>query len=417
MRELELYVHIPFCIRKCAYCDFLSAPADGALREKYVEALIREIRSYREWALDYRVSTVFMGGGTPSILSPGQIRDIFTALRENFRVDPGAEVTIEANPGTVTEEKLLAWKGAGVNRVSVGLQSAKDEELRMLGRIHGYGQFLDTWELIRREGIKNANIDLIFAIPGQTSESWEETLRKAAGLEPEHLSIYSLIIEEGTPFYERYGDAPEGKRSGNTAGRKEDASCRAADEEEKQERGQEAPEKEMLPELPDEETERRMYEDTEKILREYGYIRYEISNYAKPGYECRHNIGYWQRKEYLGLGLGASSLIQKKRFRHRSDLPGYLAGAEAAEHLCEEEEVLTVKDEMEEFMFLGLRMMCGVRKSEFLRLFGVLMDEVYGEPLYKMEKNGLLEIKGDTVRLTGRGIDISNYVFAQFLLP
>lgn len=417
MRDLELYVHIPFCIRKCAYCDFLSAPADEALREQYVDALSREIRGYREWASDCRVSTVFMGGGTPSILSPGQIREIFAALRETFRVDPGAEVTIEANPGTVTEEKLLAWKAAGVNRVSIGLQSANDEELRMLGRIHDYRQFLDTWELVRRAGIKNANIDLMFAIPGQTPESWEETLRKAAGLEPEHLSVYSLIIEEGTPFYERYGEASAGMRPQNAAAREGDTPCRTADEKAQGESGWGDSAEEILPELPDEETERRMYVDTERILREYGYARYEISNYAKPGYECRHNIGYWQRKEYLGIGLGASSLIQKTRFRHRSDLPGYLAMAKAAGDLCEEKEVLDVKDEMEEFMFLGLRMMCGVRKSEFLRLFGVLMDEVYGEPLYKMEKNGLLETRGDTVRLTGRGIDISNYVFTQFLLP
>lgn len=383
IRELELYVHIPFCVRKCAYCDFLSAPADEALRQEYVEALIREIAGYKKMYQDCYVPAVFIGGGTPSILSSGQIRGIFSALRDSFRIRPEAEITLEANPGTVTEEKLWAWKEAGVNRVSIGLQSVRDEELRMLGRIHDYQQFLDTWNLIRNAGMKNVNIDLISAIPGQTPESWRETLRKTAELEPEHLSVYSLIIEEGTPFYEKYGEA---------------AVRNAVD-----------------PPLPDEETERLMYEETEAILRQYGYARYEISNYAKPGYECRHNIGYWQRKEYLGIGLGASSLIGQTRFRHISGLQDYLTEAGDARKICEEKELLTVQDEMEEFMFLGLRMMCGVKKSDFFRLFGSRIEEIYGTQLKKLEENALLEIKGDQIRLTGRGIDISNYVFEQFL--
>lgn len=384
VRELELYVHIPFCVRKCAYCDFLSAPADEALRQEYVEALIREITGYKKMYQDCYVSTVFVGGGTPSILSPGQFRGIFSALRDSFRIEPEAEVTLEANPGTVTEAKLLAWKEAGVNRISIGLQSTRDEELRMLGRIHDYQQFLDTWKLLLKAGMKNVNIDLISAIPGQTLESWRETLRKTAELEPEHLSVYSLIIEEGTPFYDRYGKAAV----------------------------RNAP----YPPLPDEETERLIYEETGEILREYNYTRYEISNYAKPGYECRHNIGYWQRKEYLGIGLGASSLIGQTRFRHISDLKKYLTEAGDVQKLCEEKELLRVQDEMEEFMFLGLRMMCGVNKSEFFRLFGSQIEEIYGKPLKKLEENALLEIKGDQIRLTGRGIDISNYVFEQFLL-
>ncbi len=384
IRELELYVHIPFCVRKCAYCDFLSAPADEALRQEYVEALIREITGYKKIVQDCDVPTVFIGGGTPSILSPGQIRGIFSALYDSFRIKPEAEITLEANPGTVTEGKLLAWKEAGVNRISIGLQSAKDEELRMLGRIHDYQQFLDTWTLIRKAGMKNVNIDLISAIPGQTPESWRETLRKTAELEPEHLSVYSLIIEEGTPFYGKYGQTA----------------------------AKDAP----YPPLPDEETERLIYEETGEILREYGYTRYEISNYARPGYECRHNIGYWQRKEYLGIGLGASSLIGGTRFRHIFDLQEYLAEDGDIQKICEETERLTVQDEMEEFMFLGLRMMCGVKKSEFFRLFGSRIEEIYGKQLKKLEENALLKIKGDRIWLTGRGIDISNYVFEQFLL-
>lgn len=384
VKELELYVHIPFCVQKCAYCDFLSVPADESLRQEYVDVLIQEIKGYREMYRDYRASTVFIGGGTPSILHPRQAGMILRALRDSFQISSDAEITIEANPGTVTEEKLTAWKEAGVNRLSIGLQSVKDDELRMLGRIHDHQQFLDTWKLVRQAGMKNVNIDLISAIPGQTLESWRETLRKTAELSPEHLSVYSLIIEEGTSFYEKYGKA-------HTKNMPD-------------------------PPLPDEETERMMYEETEAILQEYGYARYEISNYAKPGYECRHNIGYWQRKEYLGIGLGASSLVKKTRFRHISDLREYLTAAGDTRKICEEEEVLTARDEMEEFMFLGLRMMGGVKKSEFFRLFGIQIEKIYEEPLNQMKENGLLEIIGDRIRLTKRGIDISNYVFEQFLL-
>lgn len=419
MNELELYVHIPFCVRKCAYCDFLSFPSSEDLRQKYVHALIREIRSCKNTYQGYRVPTVFIGGGTPSILSPAQIQAVFSAIRETFRVDPEAEITMEANPGTVTEEKLLAWKGSGVNRISIGLQSVRDEELRMLGRIHDYRQFLDTWKLVRQAGMENVNIDLISAIPGQTPESWRETLRKTAELAPEHLSVYSLIIEEGTPFYERYSNGPRDLRSEDRErGTKKDASQDVRD-------GAQGPadpagafgsDDQQYPPLPDEETERLMYEETENILAEYGYARYEISNYAKPGCACRHNIGYWQRKAYLGIGLGSSSLIGKTRFCHTSDLETYLACAGDPGKICEEEQFLSEKEEMEEFMFLGLRMMCGVTKSEFLRLFSVPVDTVYGEPLKKLQGHGLLEIEEDTIRLTKRGIDISNYVFEQFLL-
>lgn len=418
MKELELYVHIPFCIRKCAYCDFLSAPADEVSRQKYVDAMVQEIRCYKNRFPGHQVSTIFVGGGTPSILSPGQIQAVFNAIRENFRIDSEAEITIEANPGTVIEEKILAWKAAGVNRISIGLQSARDEELQMLGRIHDYQQFLDTWKLVRQEGIKNVNIDLISAIPGQTLQSWRETLRTTAELGPEHLSVYSLIVEEGTPFYERYRDAPEEIRSEHMQSRTEGRVSQ------KKFRGEEAAAQEeaaglepmAYPPLPDEETERLMYEETEKILEEYGYARYEISNYAKPGAACRHNMGYWQRKEYLGIGLGSSSLIGKTRFCHTSDMKIYLACTGDPEKICEEKQLLPVKDEMAEFMFLGLRMMCGVRKSEFFRLFGMTMEQVYTGVLEKLEKQGLLVTGDDIVRLTKRGIDISNYVFEQFLL-
>ena len=272
-KELELYVHIPFCVKKCAYCDFLSGPAGEAEKAAYTEALLREIENRKEAYSGYRISTVFLGGGTPSVLTGEDTALIFSSLRENFDISGEAEITMEVNPGTVTKDKAHAWRQCGINRLSIGLQSADDRELKMLGRIHTLENFRDTWELVRRAGFRNINIDLISAIPGQTEESWERTLRTAAELGPEHLSAYSLIIEEGTPFYERYGSGEKDLCGG------------------------------ALPMLPDEDTERRIYQMTEAVLEEYGYHRYEISNYAKQGYECRHNLGYWERA-ISGTGTG-----------------------------------------------------------------------------------------------------------------
>lgn len=363
MRSLELYIHIPFCIQKCQYCDFLSAPSTMKERQEYVESLCQKIRSYGELAKVYHVISIFVGGGTPSILEAGQMLEIFGAVRSTFSIDEDAEITIEANPGTVSREKLRAYRQAGINRLSIGLQSTKNEELKILGRIHNYEEFLGTYKLAREEGYRNINVDLMSAIPHQTAEGWSETLRRIAELGPEHISAYSLIIEEGTPFYERYG---EGRHNN---------------------------------ELPDEDEERKIYRQTKSILKKYGYHRYEISNYARSGYECRHNLGYWNRTEYLGIGIGAASLIGGQRWNEG-----------------EEPETLSVENQMEEYMFLGLRKMKGVSKERFLTEFGHEMEEIYGEVLGKMYRDGLLEQSGDYVRLTERGIDVSNYVMSEFLL-
>lgn len=362
MKPLELYLHIPFCIKKCNYCDFLSAPSTERERAEYVESLCKKLRSFAELAKAYRVATVFVGGGTPSLLEPEQMRKIFTAIKQTFCMESSAEVTIEVNPGTVTKDKLEAYREIGINRLSIGLQSADYRELKALGRIHTYEDFLDSYHMAREAGFRNINIDLISAVPYQTRESYQKTLRKTAELDPEHISAYSLIIEEGTPFYERYRD---GKNPG---------------------------------ELPDEDTERLMYEDTKNILEEYGYSRYEISNYAKKGFECRHNLGYWERAEYLGVGAGAASLIDNVRF---------IEGGEP--------ERLSRKDQMSEYMFLGLRKIKGVSKQRFKENFGSSMQEVYGDVIRDMEEKGLLEETGDYIRLTERGIDISNYVMSEFL--
>lgn len=404
-RELELYVHIPFCVKKCAYCDFLSAPAGEREIRAYTDALIREIRARGENHKDYRVRTVFLGGGTPSVLSGGDAARIFRALKKSFDIAENPEITLEVNPGTVTEEKTAAWKNAGINRISIGLQSVNDRELKMLGRIHTFREFLNTWKLVRRAGFNNVSIDLISAIPGQTVQSWERTLRTVAELGPEHISAYSLIIEEGTPFYTLYGDGKE--NAGDSS----------------------------FPPLPDEDEDREIYQRTASVLNEYGYHRYEISNYAREGYECRHNLGYWERKEYLGLGLGASSLIRECRFHNTADMEKYMhvygSGGKAAEgeensacscmkteeqnSTLEEIEKLSVEDQMEEFMFLGLRKTAGISPEDFRRSFDRNIMDVYGEKLIKLEKQGLIRNSGARIRLTERGTDISNYVFSEFI--
>ncbi|MGN1167031.1 MAG: radical SAM family heme chaperone HemW [Lachnospiraceae bacterium] len=365
MRPLEIYIHIPFCVKKCKYCDFLSAPSTEAERQRYVKSLCEKIRSYGEIAKAYRVITVFIGGGTPSVLTGEQMERIMEALKSTFAIDDEAEITIEMNPGTVTNKKLQIYKKIGINRLSIGLQSVRNDELKILGRIHSYEDFLETYTMARETGFCNINIDLISAIPGQTKESWRHTLRTVADLKPEHISAYSLIIEEGTPFYDLYG---EGENQSGTE------------------------------KLPDEEEERQMYQDTKIILAEYGFHRYEISNYAQKGYECRHNLGYWNRTEYLGIGDGAASFMNHQRW----------VQGEIPETLCKQ-------DEMEEYMFLGLRKIEGVSKRKFEMEFSETLENVYGKVIEKMKKQRLLEERGDYIRLTDKGIDVSNYVMSEFL--
>ena len=367
--DLELYIHIPFCIKKCNYCDFLSFPSNEERREIYVQSLINEIEQTGK-LLDkdaYAVRSIFIGGGTPSILETQQMRSIFDAIRATFPIDSDAEITVEVNPGTVDKLKLMAYRNVGINRLSIGLQSTDDQELKMLGRIHTYKDFLDTYTLAREVGFQNINVDLMSGIPFQTLGGWEDTLKKVAELGLEHISANSLIIEEGTPFYEKYG---EGERA----------------------------EARRRRELPDEDTERMMYQFTKNILWSYGYHRYEISNYAKEGYECRHNLGYWNRTEYLGIGTGAASLINNQRFVEGGEI-----------------EVLSLQNQMEEYMFLWLRKIEGVSKTDFRQTFGRSIENAYGKVLIDMYQKQLLEDTGEYIRLTEKGIDVSNYVMSEFL--
>lgn len=371
-RELELYLHIPFCVRKCEYCDFLSGPADREQQRKYVEALCREIESCRDFK-DYRVSTIFIGGGTPSLLAGKWMEEILESVRRVFSIEENAEISMEANPGTVDREKLEIYRKAGINRISFGCQSTENRELKILGRIHTWEMFLENFQLAREAGFSNINVDLMSGLPEQSVESWENSLRQIAKLDPEHISAYSLIIEEGTPFAERKLD------------------------------------------LPGEEEERRMYERTHEILEEYGYHQYEISNYAKNGKECRHNLGYWNRTEYLGLGLGSASLVKETRFSNTEDFRKYLENSHDGAVIRENVQVLDAQSRMEEFIFLGLRLTDGISCREFENQFGTPMDAVYGDVIRKYSQMGFLEKRGDMLRFTREGISVSNPILADFL--
>lgn len=424
-RSLGLYIHIPFCVKKCAYCDFLSFASDDATKEQYVNALCEEIRANKENAEEYTVETVYFGGGTPSVLSVEQIGKIFGMVLDTFSVrgfeveNPGkkekkekkksrfgkkhaeepmlvetpeerlqrvingelAEVTIEVNPGTADREKFEALYELGFNRLSMGLQSAVTSELSCLGRIHTKEQFAECVKAAREVGFRNISGDLMSGLPGQTENTLTESIRFLLAQQPDHISVYSLQIEEGTEFAERYGEG--------------------------------GPEKAQLP---DEDADRAMYELTGKLLEEAGYTRYEISNYAKEGFESRHNSSYWTGREYLGVGLGASSLMSNARFHNTTDMEEYFAGAAEPFSIREDMERLVQKELMEEFMFLGLRMCRGIEKAEFKRRFKCEIETVYGDVMKRLVSRGVLEEAEGRVFLTPRGIDVSNVVLAEFLL-
>ena len=342
----------------------------------YLEALHQEILCCGRSREDGLVTSVFVGGGTPSLLSGDEMERLFVLLRQQFAFAEDAEITMEANPGTLTEANLEGYRRAGINRLSIGCQSVHDEELEKLGRIHRFADFCESFSLARKAGLTNINVDLMSALPGQDLCSWEDCLEQIMAFAPEHISAYSLIIEEGTPFFDRQNSL----------------------------------------QLPKEDTERRMYERTREILRQNGYEQYEISNYARSGFACRHNIGYWDQTPYLGFGLGASSYMEEIRFKNTSDMKEYLCQAKTGVFLREEEERLTLENRMEECMFLGLRMTKGVGFAEFEEKFGVSMMSVYGQTIEHFVREKLLTICENRVCLTEKGMDLANTVMAEFLL-
>ncbi len=375
-----VYIHVPFCVKKCAYCDFLSFPANQTVYKQYVEALIREIQFF-DRKMD-TISSIFIGGGTPSVLEETLIFNIMETLYHQFLIREDAEITIECNPGTIDKNKVRVYKEANINRISFGLQSASDELLARIGRIHTYNDFLSSYNCAREAGFCNINIDMMSALPGQTLDMYIQDIQKIIKLKPEHISAYSLILEKDTPLYKNIA---------------------------------------AYPSLPDEETERLMYYDTKKILLENQYNRYEISNYAKEGYACRHNKLYWERGDYIGFGLGAASLIEGVRYKNTENMEEYIKKAGKESVVCSQEQ-LTKKDCMSEFMFLGLRESRGICANDFKAQFGVSIHEIFGRVLQKHIDQKLMvsySVDGGSqiwYALTDYGVDVSNYVFSEYLL-
>ncbi|MBO6015565.1 MAG: oxygen-independent coproporphyrinogen III oxidase [Lachnospiraceae bacterium] len=374
-KRMGIYVHIPFCVKKCDYCDFLSFPLPQPV-DAYLKALADEMRQFQRTFAKWEADTVFIGGGTPSLLTDEQMRFLLDEIRSCFRVLPDAEISMEMNPGTANADYMRGYRGAGVNRVSVGLQSACDRELALLGRIHTYAQFEETYRCLADCGFDNINVDIMSALPHQNMDTYAQTLEKVLALRPQHISSYSLIVEEGTPFFLRYGE-------------------------------------EDCPDLPDEDADREMYAYTLKSLHNFGYHRYEISNYALEGRECRHNLKYWRMEPYLGLGLGSASYYDGMRLKNTENLDEYLRGEAADFRECK---TLTRQESMEEFVFLGLRMVKGVSMPEFQRRFDVPMREIYGSVIDKYKGMQLLHESDGCLCLTERGFDVSNRVMAEFLL-
>lgn len=452
-RELSLYIHIPFCKRKCKYCDFLSFSGCGIGEQKeYIDALCKEIGAYNLIADDYKVVTIFFGGGTPSFIHAEYIGRILEKVREIFTVDKNAEITIEGNPDSLTKDKIEKYRSYGINRLSIGLQSTNDKMLQLLGRVHNYDQFVAAYSRAREAGFDNINIDVMSGLPSESMESYVKTLGRVVDMQPEHISAYSLIVEEDTPLAE---------------------------------------DEELLEKLPSEEMDRKQYSRTKMLLEQAGYERYEISNYSKAGYECRHNLRYWTGGEYLGVGLGASSYMKLQdslsfpvsaydeqydveaemydlynnslmefdtendiddsrqdvletyvddlqnddsgiyvRFKGVDDINEYigrfsrfgtgftdiLSVKELIGNCYTEIQVLKDKDLLEEFMFLGLRCVKGVSRSEFDKRFGRDIDDVYGKVIRKYSETGYLVCDGDRIALSDKGLDVSNTIMAEFML-
>lgn len=408
IKPLAIYIHIPFCVRKCAYCDFLSFPGTEEMQEQYIQKLLWKIRENAPAYRGYEVKTVFIGGGTPTCIPAEWIVRVMETLQACYQIAADAECTIECNPGTADAGKLTAYRKCGINRISIGCQSVHDWELKLLGRIHNREQFLDCFHTARKAGFENINVDLMSGLPGQTVADWEENLRTVVALTPEHISAYSLIIEEGTPFYGRYhrqlelrekglepGEIRRRLQAGNRAGRTEQAIS----------------ETELLP---SEDAEREMYHRAAEILAGYGYRQYELSNYAKPGRECRHNMVYWLRGDYAGFGLGAASCVNDVRWKNETDLKKYLLCEQVVE-LQIDREILTPEEQRSEAMFLGLRLTEGIDIAAFAQRYGQIPGKYYGQMIDRMKRENLLEETEGRLRLSARGRDLANVVMAEFV--
>lgn len=373
-KKLSLYIHIPFCKQKCFYCDFPSYASIDYLREDYVKALCKEIEGK---AINYKIKSIFIGGGTPSYLETKEIAKLLKTISK-LDLEEGLEFTMECNPGALAEEKLKTMIDGGVNRISMGLQAVQNSLLKDIGRIHTFKEFTGNFNLARKVGFKNINVDLMFGLPNQSFDEWKESLEIIASLNPEHISAYSLIVEEGTAFYKLW-------------------------------------EKNKLI-LPSEEDERRMYSETKEILKAKGYHQYEISNYSKEGYECYHNKVYWKSMNYLGLGSASTSFIDGKRIKNIENVKAYIDGIMDDKSIVLEENENSKEDNIEEFVFMGLRMIEGISKEEFKKRFKLDIYEIYNKEIKKNIENGLLLDVDDRLKLTEKGIEFSNLVMSDFIL-
>ena len=377
MGNIGLYIHIPFCRQKCLYCDFPSWAGQEDQMQRYVDALTKEIRNRSGEYSDRTVVSVFFGGGTPTTLSIPMLEQLMQALFENWNIAEDAEITTEANPGTLDREMTDALKKMGFNRLSMGVQAWQNRLLKDLGRIHTIESFQENYKAVREAGFANVNTDLMFALPNQTMADWQETVKNMIAMNPEHISAYSLILEEGTPFYDKY------------------------------EKGELEPAEEDL--------DREMYHWAVDYLAEMGYEQYEISNFAKKDRQSRHNRIYWEAEEYLGMGLGSHSYMNGERFHNIYDLQEYIKADGDVSLLKEDVEIITEEDALAEFMFLGLRLTEGVSFDRFRERFGQEMKNIYGSQIEELVRDGLLEEDETGIRLTRRGVDISNFVFEKFL--
>ncbi len=375
MKEIGIYIHIPFCIKKCEYCDFVSYCNKEKYVPQYINALKKEIKNNIN--KEYKITTIYIGGGTPSSIEENYIADIIETIKlnmndENLKEFKNVEVTIEVNPGTVTEKKLETYKEIGINRLSIGLQETHDELLKSIGRIHTYEEFLKTYNLARKIGFNNINVDLMIALPNQTIQDIKENLEKIIKLNPEHISVYSLILEEGTPFYNKYN--------------------------------------ENKIRLPDEELERNMYWYVKNTLENNGYIHYEISNFSKKGFESKHNMNCWNQEEYLGFGVAAHSYNNKIRYSNTNSIEEYIKGSNKIIH-----EKQTLEDMQKEYMLLGLRKIEGINIQKFKNKFAQNPIFIFREQLSKLVDEELIIVDGNEIKLTNKGLDLANIVWEEFV--
>lgn len=377
MKELGIYIHIPFCMHKCEYCDFVSFENKENSIEEYVESLNKEIIFNIKSIKEYIIKTIYIGGGTPSFINPIHIKNILNTIKEQLELSKDCEITIEVNPGTVIEEKLKVYSDIGISRLSIGMQAVDNNILKVLGRIHTYEEFLDTYNLAKKVGFTNINIDVMLGLPIQTIEDVEKTVNEVIKLKPKHISMYSLILEEGTKLEKRINS------------------------------------KEIF--LPNEELERKMYWLAKKKLEGNGYIHYEISNFSKKGYESSHNLDCWNQKEYIGFGVAAHSYFNDKRYSNTNNLKTYIE--KAKENIFESEihEVQTKETKAKEFMLLALRKIEGVKISDFKNKFIDNPVYLYRNELYKLTEQGLITVEENNIRLTDKGLDLANQVWEEFV--